>query len=390
MNNPTNNELIPLVKDTISYEELKNLSDWILTNPRLTKGPETTIFEREFSEWLGVKHSVFCNSGSSAILLMLHALQIAKRMKNNKVVVPSLAWATDLSSPMILGMHPIICDINDKNLSVSLYELEEIFKRENPAVLLLVSVLGIPPEMNKIVDLCKLHNVILLEDSCESMGSEFEGKKLGTFGDMSCFSFYYGHHSSTIEGGTISTDDEELYEILKSIRSHGWDRDSSDEYRKELREKWNVSDFNGLYTFYHTGFNLRSTDLQAFIGRGQIKRFNEFFTKRNENYELYKDNLKTKWKPSEPKNTFVSNFCFPIIHERREEIIRDLLFNNIECRPLICGSMGTQPMYIEKYGRQELNVASYIDKYGFYVPNNHQITKEEILKVCSIINKYCE
>lgn len=380
---------IPLVKDTIDQQDTQALANWLLTNPRLTKGPETLAFEQEWSEWLGTKYSVFCNSGSSANLLMLYALIAGKKLKNQKVVVPSLAWATDLAPVVQLNMEPLICDINAENLAVNVNHLEEIFKTESPAVLMLVSVLGLTPNMTKIVDLCKKYDVILLEDTCESLGSAHQGTKLGNFGLMSSFSLYFGHHLSTIEGGMVCTNDEEMYEILKSIRSHGWDRDASEEQRQKWRDKWGINDFNGLYTFYLPGFNLRSTDLQAFIGRRQIQKADAVCEIRNRNFQLYQQKIiNPLWKPQPIQGDFISNFCYPVISDKREVIVEELKANGVEVRPLICGSMGTQPFYIEKYGRKELENASAVDNFGFYIPNNDKITEEDIDLICSIINKH--
>ena len=281
-------------------------------------------------------------------------------------------------------MTPILCDSNMEDLSVDVNHLEKIFKETKPDVLLLVSVLGLVPNMSHILYLCKKYNVILLEDTCESMGSEYHDKKLGTFGLMSSFSTYFGHHISTIEGGFVSTDDEELYEVLKSIRSHGWDRDASPEYSKQLRSKWNTSDFDSLYTFYHSGFNLRSTDLQAFIGIGQIDKLNDICIKRNNNYNIY-NKLLEDYKPYITQRGFISNFAYPIIHENRDIIVKRLQEANIEVRPMICGSMGTQPFYVKKYGRLKLPNVSIIDEYGFYVPNHPGLTEKDILTITDII-----
>ena len=379
--------MIKLVGDTIDNKDIDNLIEWLKTYPRLTKGPLTLELEKKWSNWLGVNNSVFCNSGSSANLLMLWALVEANRInKNAKVVVPSAAWATDLSPVIQLGMTPILCDINLKNLSVDLNHLETIFKETKPEVLLLVSVLGLVPDMGRVIELCQKYNVILLEDTCESMGSKYKGKKLGTFGLMSSFSTYFGHHISTIEGGFVSTNDEELYEILKSIRSHGWDRDSSSEYSKKLRNNWKTSDFDALYTFYHSGFNLRSTDLQAFIGLGQIDKLDNICKRRNENFNIYQQEL-SNFSPSIIERGFVSNFAYPVISENRDSIVAALQKENIEVRPMICGSMGTQPFYIKEYGKKELPNASIIDKWGFYIPNHPGLSKEDIIKISNIIKE---
>mgnify|MGYP003648611076 FL=1 len=378
--------MIKLVNDTINNSDIDSLIEWLKTYPRLTKGPLTLELEDKWSNWLGTENSVFCNSGSSANLLMLWALVEAGRIQaNSKVVVPAVAWATDLAPVIQLGMTPILCDINLRDLSVDLCDLETIFIESKPEVLLLVSVLGLVPEMDKIKALCDEYNVILLEDTCESMGSEYRGKKLGTFGLMSSFSTYFGHHISTIEGGFVSTDDAELYEVLKSIRSHGWDRDASKGYSDELKSKWKTSNFDALYTFYHSGFNLRSTDLQAFIGIGQVDKLDGICEARNKNFEIYQRELKDIT-PHLDVRGFISNFAYPVIHEHRDIIIKRLQEVGIEVRPMICGSMGTQPFYVKNYGRKSLPNASIIDKHGFYVPNHPGLREQDILKITNIIN----
>lgn len=377
--------MIKLVNDTIDNTDVDRLIDWLGTYPRLTKGPITLELEEKWSKWLGTDYTIFCNSGSSANLLMLWALVEAGRISRDcKVVVPSVAWATDLAPVIQLGMTPILCDSNMEDLSVDVGHLEKIFQETKPDVLLLVSVLGLVPDMRTILDLCSKYDVILLEDTCESMGSKYAHKKLGSFGLMSSFSTYFGHHISTIEGGFVSTDDEELYEVLKSIRSHGWDRDASPEYSKQLRDKWNTSDFDSLYTFYHSGFNLRSTDLQAFIGLGQIDKLDYICKRRNENYNIYEQEI-GHLNPNIKERGFISNFAYPVIHENRDIIVKKLQDASIEVRPMICGSMGTQPFYVQQYGRKELPNVSYIDKYGFYVPNHPELTPDDILTITKII-----
>tara|TARA_Y100001938_G_C8092268_1_gene435777 strand:- start:1755 stop:2927 length:1173 start_codon:yes stop_codon:yes gene_type:complete len=380
--------MITLVKDTIGNEDIDRLIEWLKTYPRLTKGPITLDFEKKYSEWLGRKYSVFCNSGSSANLLMLSALQQGGYLTNDKVVVPSVAWATDLSPVIQLGLKPILCDSNMEDLSVDLEHLEKIFQEESPSVLMFVSVLGLVPNMDKLVNLCDEYNVILLEDTCESMGCEYKGQKLGTFGKMASFSTFFGHHISTIEGGLISTDDFELYELLLSIRSHGWDRDLSSETQSQLQQDWNVSKFDAMYTFYYSGFNMRSTDLQAYIGLAQIDKLDDWGKKREHNYNLYYNLIKNDyWKPKSYHNSLTSNFAYPIISPHRDRIVKELQKNEVEVRPMICGSMGTQPFYVRKFGELKLPKVSIIDEYGFYVPNHPSLVEDEIKFICDIINK---
>ena len=378
--------MITLVKDTIDNNDIDRLIDWLKTYPRLTKGLVTLELERKYADWLGTEYSVFCNSGSSANLLMLSA--IIEKYKSKKVVVPSVAWATDLAPVMQLGLQPILCDCNMDDLSVDLEHLEKIFKTESPDALLLVSVLGLVPDMREITRLCTRYNVILLEDTCESMGSRYRGTKLGTFGKMSSFSTFFGHHISTIEGGFVCTDDKELYELLVSLRSHGWARESSVETQFKLQQDWNVTDFDSLYTFYYSGYNVRSTDLQAYIGLAQVDKLDDWGEIRESNYELYQQLLENDyWKPKYDMKDFTSNFAYPVIHPDRDSIIKNLQENDIETRPMVCGSMGTQPFYVKRYGRLELTNVTDVDKYGFYVPNHPKLTEGEIEFVCQTINE---
>jgi CDP-6-deoxy-D-xylo-4-hexulose-3-dehydrase len=381
--------MISLVKDTITKKDINSLIKWLKTYPRLTKGEQTLKFEAEFAQWVGSQYAIFVNSGSSANLLMVYALKYANLLNTNKIAIPTLSWATDLSPLLQFGITPVLVDCNLNNLSVDLNHLEEVFKNEKPDAFILVSILGLSPDMDKIVELCERYNVILLEDNCESQGTSYKGKRLGTFGLASSFSTFFGHIMSTIEGGVITTDDEGFYNLLLQLRSHGWDRDLPPDEQNLLRLLYNVSKFDSLYTFYVPGFNLRSTDLQAFIGIEQLKSIDKTIKKRNQNFKQYISKLKNHiWVPKPLKNTFTSSFCFPIIAENKEQrdrIILNLGKNNIECRPLICGSLGNQPFYSDIYGNLKLPNADVVDSCGLYIPNHPYLTKEEIELVCNSI-----
>ena len=380
---------IDLVKDTIDSDDIKKLISWLETNPRLTKGDLNVKFEKEWSEWLGKKYSVFVNSGSSANLAALYSLLLSGKLRNNKIIVPAVSWVTTVTPAVQFGMEPIMCECDEDNLGLNIEHLKQIIKEHDPSSIILVHVLGFPNHMNEIVELCKEHDIRLIEDTCESIGSEYEGKKLGTFGDLSTFSFYFGHHMSTIEGGMISTDDEELYHILLSIRSHGWDRDLPKSKQIELREKYNIGDFRSLYTFYYPGFNLRATDLQAFIGLEQLKKLDLIVKNRNLNYQKYHEGIKNnEWKINPPKDSFISNFSYPVITKNIKVLVEKLTENNVECRPLICGSINEHPFWYERYGKQDLPISKKVHEYGLYLPNNHQMTVEEIDKVINIVNQY--
>lgn len=381
--------MIKLVSDTIDKEDINSLINWLSQDeiPRLTKGELTWELESKWAKKIGTKYSVYLNSGSSAILLALAAILHSGKLKNNKIIIPSLSWATDVSSPMLLGMEPIMCDCNLDDLSCDLDHLERLFVEHSPSSMILVSPLGLVPNMDTIISLCERYDVILFEDVCESMGSKYQGKYLGSFGFASFFSMYFGHHLSTIEGGFINTNDEDFYHLLLMMRSHGWDRDLPDWKQKELREKYSVSEFDSLYNFYVPGFNLRSTDLQAFIGIRSLNKLDNYSKLRNNNFNEYNNLIKVnELNLTEREGDFVSNFALPIVSKNKKEIVDRLISNGIEVRPLIAGDMSKKPMWYEKYGKVSLPNCEKINEFGFYIPNHQDLTKNQIKTITDIIN----
>lgn len=387
---------IKLAEATIDEQDMDALAEWLKTYPRLTKGPLTLEYEQEFSNWLGVSYTTFVNSGSSANLLMLATLiEDGLLEPGDAVIVPALSWATDLAPVIQLGLQPVLCDCNLDDLSLDLDHLEQlceegyIVEKEGiknrlfPKAVILVHVLGLIPDMDRIMEICDTYDLVLLEDCCEAMGSTFRGQKLGTFGLMSSFSSYFGHHISTIEGGMVCTNSLVYDRLLKSIRSHGWSRDWDKVVQEKYGEIWDVSEFDSLYTFYYTGFNVRATDLQAFLGLRQLQKLDEICEARYLNFYKYNDLLDIV--SDTVDRGITSSFAIPIISENRDKIVEVLQENNVEVRPLICGSMGTQPFYVKKYGEQILPNAEYVKQFGLYLPNHHLLTNEDIDFICSLI-----
>ena len=382
-----------LVQDTIRDSDVDDLIEWLKTYPRLTKGPLTVEFENKWAEWLGTKHAVFVNSGSSANLLTLSALvESGKISRNAKVVVPAVSWATDLAPVMQLGLTPILCDCNLDDLSIDLKHFEEICATEKPECVMFVSVLGIVPDMDRVVDICNRYNVLLVEDTCESFGSCYKQKKLGNFGIVSTFSTYFGHHLSTIEGGIIATNDTNLYNVLLSIRSHGWLRDCTDDFKEQKNKEHKASDFATQYTFHYPGFNLRATDLQAFLGLRQLEYADNVSDIRSHNFNSYLKNISDDlWKPKTYDDSFVSSFCYPLICRNRQELVDKLKNKGIESRPLIAGSMARQPFFVNRYGQAPpLENADIIHNFGMYIPNNHRMSDTDIAFISSVINTTAE
>ena len=329
--------MIRLCSDIINKKDINDLIVWLQDLPQLTKGEQTVEFEKQFSSYLGCEHSVFCNSGSSANLLITSTLIQSGRLKN-------------------------------------------------PAALILVHVLGLDSSIEKVKEICDHHNVVVIEDTCESLGSTVSGKHLGTFGLASSFSFYFGHHISTIEGGMVCTNDKDFADVVKMIRSHGWDRDLDAETAQSYRDRYNITEFDSLYRFYYQGFNLRSTDLQAFIGLNQIPKINKIADIRERIYLDYVDSIKEDlWKPHSSQDR-VSNMGYPVIVSNREEVSQELTKNNIECRPLLSGSMGLQPAWRDVYGECVLPNATIVNDYGMYVPNHQSLSHNDVETICEIIN----
>lgn len=377
-----------LTKDTIDKDDLKALSQWLDSMPQLTKGPLTIQLEKEWATMVGTKYSVFVNSGSSAILLALAALKEIGRLKNDKIIVPALSWATDVSSPMLLGLTPIICDCNLTDLSCDIDMLLKIIREEQPAALLLVSPLGLVPQMERIKGICEANGVLLIEDVCESMGSKSGPKWLGSYGIASVFSTYYGHHVSTIEGGFINTSDDELYEAMIMMRSHGWSRDLSKERQKELQEEHKVSEFDALYTFYKPGFNLRATDLQAFLGLRAIQKLANWTAIRSQNFKTYCQHVSaTELRLQVSPYDFISSFAMPVLHPQRDKVVAKLREAGVQCRPLIAGNMATQPMSKRLPIWYPTPNAERIRRDGFYVPNHHHLQAKDIEFICKLINE---
>lgn len=371
--------MIRLAENTISQEELIALAQWIPTTPQLTKGPLVVEFEKKFADYIGAKHCVMVNSGSSANLLMAYSLLEGNYLKNKKVVVPAVSWITTLSPFLQFGFEVLLCDSNDKNLGVDTAELEQLFIKENPSLLIIVHVLAHLNDMDEINRLCEKYNVLLIEDACEALGtSNTDNKRAGNLSLAGSFSFYYGHHISTIEGGAVTTNDTKLYNLMLSIRSHGWSRDVDGFYKEQWKNEYSIDEVREFYAFYYPGFNLRSTDLNAFLGLSQLDRMNEIVSVRQNNYNLYIKYLEGKYWKQESQFNQLSSFAFGTFVENREEVFNHLKKNNIEVRPLICGSMGKQPFWIKKFGHKPLKVADVVHDYGLYLPNHLYIDEEKI------------
>ena len=374
--------IIKLAEDTISKEELDALAEWIKGGSQLTKGPLTREFEKHFAAFVGSKYAVMVNSGSSANLLMAYSLLSAGYLKIKKVVVPAVSWITTLAPFIQLGFECCLCDADPNNLGLNVKHLEELCEKHKPSLIILVHVLGHLNNMAEINRICKKYEVLLIEDACEALGTTYNGKQAGNMTLCGSFSFYYGHHISTIEGGAVITNDRSLYNVMMSIRSHGWARDIEEDIHEKWKSGFNIDDFREFYSFYHFGYNLRSSDLNAFLGITQVKKLNLIVKRRQENYLWYKKYLGEKFYCQESDYDVLSSFAYSTFVKNRLEVYHHLINSGIEIRPLICGSMGRQPAWIKKYGELTLPMADIVHDYGLYLPNHLRITEEKIKYIC--------
>ncbi len=381
------NKKYQLIENTINAEDRASVAEWIINNDHLTKGSLTEKFEREWSKWNNSKKSVFVNSGSSANLLMMYAEQCLRGDSNLKVIVPAVSWSTTVAPALQLGMETYLCDCDPNTLGLSVEHLEILFNKHRPDILILVHVLGHINEMESILFLCEKYGVTLFEDCCEAVGTEKNNKKVGSFGKAGSFSFYYGHHMSTIEGGMVISSDDEFVTVLKSIRSHGWARDLDIENQQALRKEYKINSFRELYTFYYPGFNLRSTDLNAFIGLQQMKKIDNVVKRRFEIYKRYKSTLEKYTWIQNCEADVISNFGLGLMIDNINQFVKSLKKKHIDSRPLICGSIGEQPFWIKKYGKQILENASKVHAKGLYLPAHHNLSNDDIDYICNTVIK---
>ena len=376
-----------LIEDTINAEDRASIAEWIINNDHLTKGPLTEKFERQWSKWNNINNSVFVNSGSSANLLMMYAEKYLRGHKNLKVIVPAVSWSTTVAPAMQLDMEIYLCDCDSNSLGLSIEHLERLFVKHRPDILILVHVLGHINDMDSILFLCEKYGVTLFEDCCEAVGTEKNNKKVGSFGKAGSFSLYYGHHISTIEGGMIISNDDEFVKVLKSIRSHGWARDLEIETQKAFSNEFGINSFRESFTFYYPGFNLRSTDLNAFIGLQQMKKIDYVVKRRFEIYKRYKNALEKYTWIQNCDADIISNFGLGLLIDNINSFVRGLKKEGIDSRPLICGSIGQQPFWIKKYGKQILENASKIHDKGLYIPAHHNLSNDDIEHISNTIIK---
>ena len=379
-----------LAERTIDKADLTDLKDWLETDPWLTQGPLVRQFEAAWAAWLGRKHALFVNSGSSANLLMYAALLAQKDLPNRKVIVPAVSWATTVAPAIQLGFEPIMCDADPQTFGLDLTELEALCQKHKPATVIAVHVLGTPNDMERLCDLRRRYGFVLLEDACAATGSRWDGAHVGTFGELSSFSFFYGHHLSTIEGGMVTTDDEATHDLLLQLRSHGWAKDLAPEKGDALAKQAGAIPFNKPFTFYLPGFNVRGTDLQARIGLSQLKKADHVVARRAENHRRYQERFhgQAGFQIQHCPRSVTSSISFCALASspaHRERIGAAMAAQRIETRPIGGGNMSRQPFWAERYGAAVFPMADRIHQTGFQLPNHPGLSLTDVDFICDTV-----
>lgn len=389
---------IPLMKNAFLEESdtRKALAEFVLSSPRLSMDKKCKEFEDEFARTQGRQFAVLFNSGGSANLALLQALKNLNRLDDDdEVGFSALTWSTNTMPIIQLGMKPVAIDCNISTLNVMSQNLLSRLDQTKLKAFFVTNVLGFAGDMDKIRKLCSDKNIILIEDNCESLGTELYNNKTGNFGLASTFSFFVAHHMSTIEGGMVCTDDSELAQMLKIVRANGWDRNLSIDEQFFLRNKFSIgSDFIAKYSFYDLGYNLRPTEITGFIGLTQLPHLSKTINARAENFERLEkvSTLNDDFRKLDHSHIDkLSSFAFPVVCNTQE--IRDLYLNKfqkagVEVRPLIAGNMQRQPFY-EKYVDKiyDLPGADFLHNCGFYFGNYPELTDSDIQLLQECLSK---
>jgi len=382
----------PLMKNNIPREDLDAVIKFLQQDdPILTQSKNVAAFEEEWSQWLGVKHSVFVNSGSSANQITMAAIR--ERFGGGEIIVPTLTWISDIASVLQNGFDPVFVDINPRTLGMDTEQVLSEITSETRAVFL-THILGYNALDQKLLDELQKRNIPLIEDVCESHGATFKGQKLGSFGFASNFSFYYAHHMSTIEGGMVCTNDSEFYELLRMFRSHGMIREiKSETLKNKYKSDW--PDLNPDFIFAFPAYNVRSTEINAVMGRAQLKRLDERNKIRTRNLNLFLDNLDSKKFFTEFEREGSCNYAFTLIlrepnQELWNRIEKTLREHKVEFRRGTSGG-GNQlrqpfmrklmPDEFEKYPKVD-----HVHFFGCYIGNYPELEVEKILRLCQLLN----
>lgn len=385
---------LPLMRNNILREDLDAVIEHLKQpDPILTQSKNVRAFEEEWSRWLGVSHSVFVNSGASANLLSMAVLRL-RHPEGGEVIVPPLAWVSDVATVLQNGFAPVFADIDPRTLGMDSKQIIAKLTAKTRAVFL-THVQGFDALTDELLAELQRREIPLIEDVCESHGATHNGRKLGSFGWMSNFSYYYAHHMSTIEGGMICTNDPAVYQELRMLRSHGMVRESDD---PELRGTYQKAhpDLNPDFIFAYPGYNVRNTEIGGIFGRSQLKRLDEIVRLRNRNLRAFLGNIDSTAFRTEFRMEGCSNYAFNLILRKPDAALTERLMakmreEHIEFRR---GSAGGGNQLRQPYLRgivpdgefKNYPEVDHVHFHGFYIGNFPDLGESTVLELCKILN----
>ncbi|WP_448702964.1 DegT/DnrJ/EryC1/StrS family aminotransferase [Mucilaginibacter sp. AW1-3] len=363
------------------------LVNFINTTERFTQFEKVKQFEAAWSAWQQIGYSTYVNSGSSADLIMMDAVKEYYKLEDGaEVLVPAVTWTTNITSVIQTKLTPVFVDVNLSDFSFDCDKLEAAITPKTK-IILITHLIGLPANMDKIKEIADKHNLLILEDCCESHGATYNGKKVGNFGVASTFSFYWGHHLTTVEGGTICTDNDELNDLFILKRSHGLARELHPSKHQKYKDMYPDIDFNFLFVTH--GYNFRNTELHAVLGIEQLKHLDKYISIRNANHKRYLDIIS----PISDllyvvDNPGISSFCLPFIFKNKKDkdlFKKVLIENEIESRPIISGNLLVQPCFKQYGNYADFTNAQIVQENGIYIGNNQFVNNERLNKLSEIL-----
>lgn len=385
---------LPLMRNNITRDDLDVVIEYLRqSDPILTQSTNVRKFEEEWSRWLGVKYSVFVNSGASANLLTMAILRI-RHPEGGEIIVPPLTWISDVASVLQNGFTPIFVDIDPRSLAMDTKKVLAKLNDKTRAVFL-THVQGFDGLTDELLEELKRRRIPLIEDVCESHGATHSGRKLGTYGWISNFSFYYAHHMSTIEGGMVCTDDSEVYQQVRMLRSHGMVRESNDPTVRAAYQEANP-ELNPDFIFAYPAYNVRNTEIGGILGRNQLKRLDEGVRRRNHNLMRFLKQIDSTKYRTDFKLDGCSNYAFNLVLKHADDdlvrrVMKKMIDEGIEFRR---GSAGGGNQIRQPYLNgivpdghwREFPEVEHIHFYGFYIGNFPDLRDEEVDDMCAILN----
>jgi CDP-6-deoxy-D-xylo-4-hexulose-3-dehydrase len=383
---------LPLMNNNIDKEDINSVIDFLSQDqiPKLTNGPKVAEFESAWGKWLGTKYNLFVNSGASANELTM--LAIAHLIGEGEIILPPLTWISDISSVLFAGHKLVFVDVNFTNLSFDIEKLIAAITPETKAIFL-THVLGINGLTNDLLRICEENNILLIEDVCESHGTTFQDCKVGNFGFASNFSFYFAHHMSTIEGGMISTNNWEFYQVCRALRSHGMTREMTSETMKISIAQDNP-DLNPDFIFLRPAHNFRSTEINAVIGISQLTKLDQKNNERRENFDLFISNLNPEKYHIAINTEGNCNYAFIVIlkepnFEKRNALENKLSENGIEFRRGLSGggNQMRQPFFKSIYQDfSDFPIIEHIHNFSWYIGNYPGLEQDKINFLLEVLN----